>query len=287
MKAIRIAIILLCLMLTGGGAGASDHDKTLAYYRSGAFNAPILEGWTDQSGADFAQFELAEAQSIIRSALAPAADGLAAAKGELRDLLGRDSGQLVYDDKVNLADGTWRVFVFDIDAATTASIMARRSDAGFVVISFIERDPASRTLLLTMAQADETKDAADPELARVAEALVGIDLYALGEPDVLDLASGSWRLFRQPELSAMGMVFGNDSYLALREGEPGNLATVADGWNRTLLGFFITPDNSGYLALGLAAAFVILGLLVFSYFWRARSLDQDAALIQQLARADD
>ena len=84
------------------------------------------------------------------------------------------------------------------------------------------------------------------------------------------------------------MVFGNDSFLALAKGPIGvKLATLADAYFTVLLGFFITPDNSGYLALGLAAAFVTLGLLVFSYFWRARSLDQDAALIRHLARADD
>ena len=47
---------------------------------------------------------------------------------------------------------------------------------------------------------------------------------------------------------------------------------LADAYNRTLLGFFITPDNSRYLALGLAATFVILGLLVLgSLFWRERN----------------
>jgi len=287
MKPIRATAILLCLLLTCAGASGSDHDETVPYYRSGAFNAPILEGWANQSGADFAQFELAEAQAVIRTALVTAPDGLAAAQGALRDLLGRDIGQPVYDDKVNLADGTWRVFVFDIDEATTASTMTRRMDNASVVISFVERDPESRTLLLTMAQADETMDAAEPELAHAAEALVGTDLAGLGEPDVLELASGTWRVYRQPELTAMGTVFGNDSYLALQAGPPGDLATLADAWNRTLLGFFVTPDNSGYLALGLAVVFVILGGLIFSFGWRARNLQQDAALIQQLAQADD
>ena len=85
----------------------------------------------------------------------------------------------------------------------------------------------------------------------------------------------------------MGMVFGNDSYLALQAGPPGDLATLADAYNQALLGFFITPDNSSYLALGLAVVVLILGGLILSFGWRARSLDQDAALIQQLTQADD
>lgn len=279
--------ILLCLLLIGGSASGSDHEETVPYFRTGAFNAPILEGWANRSGADFAQFELTYAQATIRTALVAAGDGLAAAQAELGDLLGLDIGPPVYSDKVNLADGTWNALVFDIDEATTASAMARRSDRGFVVISFVERDPARRTALLTIAQADEAREGADPEIALAAMALAGSDLTGLSDPEVLDLASGTWRVFRQPELSAMGMVFGNDSFVALEAGEPGDLAALADAYNRALLGFFITPDNSRYLALGLTVAFVILGGLVMSFGWRARNQQRDLALIQQLAQADD
>ena len=146
MKLLRAAAILMCLLLFSGGAGGSDHDETVPYYRTGAFNAPILEGWTNRSGADFAQFELAEAKALIRTALAPAADGLAAARAEMRDLLGREIGQPVYDDKVNLADGTWRVLVFDVDEAT---ITKRR-----------------RCHMARRGAMPDTSDAADPELAR-------------------------------------------------------------------------------------------------------------------------
>lgn len=287
MKAKAIAVILICLLLTGGSASGSDHEATMPYYRTGAFNAPILEGWTNLSGADFAQFELADAQATIRTALIAAGDGIAAAQGELSDLLGLDIGQPVYSDKVNLADGTWHVLVFDIDEAITASAMARRRDKGFIVISFVEQHPAARTALLAIAQADESQEEADPEIALAALTLAGSDLTGLGDPEVIGLASGAWRIFRRPELTAMGMVFGNDSFVALQAGEAGDLATLADAYNRALLGFFITPDNSGYLALGLTVVFVILGTLIASFSWRSRNLRQELALIQQLAQAKD
>ena len=287
MKPLHGFAILLCLLLMAGGASGSDHDETVPYLRTGAFNAPILVGWTNQSGADFAQFELAEAQATIRTAQVAAGDGLAAAQSDLDVQLGLDIGQPAYSGKVNLADGTWHVLVFDIDEATTASVMTRRNDSGFIVISFVERDPARRTALLTIAQADEARDGADPEIALAAMALAGSDLAELGAAEVVDLASGSWRVFRQPELSAMGMVFGNDSYVALQAGEPADLALLADAYNRALLGFFITPDNSRYLAVGLAVTFVILATLVFSFSWRSRNLRQETALLQQLAQADD
>lgn len=287
MKPIPGVAILLCLLLIGGSASGSDHEETVPYYRSGAFNAPILVGWEDQSSDQIAQFQLAEAQATIRTALVTADDGLAAAQADLGDLLGQDIRQPLYNDKVNLADGTWHVLVFDIDEATTASVMTRRSDGGFIVISFVERDPARRTALLTIAQADEARDGADPEIALAAMTLSGSDLAELGDPEVIDMASGTWRVFRGLELVATGMVFGNDSYIALQTGEPGDLATLADAYNRALLGFFITPDNTRFLALGLAVTLVVLATLVFSFSWRSRNLRQEMALLQQLAQAND
>ena len=287
MTAKQLAAMLLCLLLIGGGASANDEPRTVPYYRAGAFNAPILEGWTNNSSADAAQFELAEAQATIRTALVSAADSLAAARSELRDLLGLDINQPVYDGKVNLADGTWRTLVFDLDEATTASVMARRNGSDFAVITFVERNPAARTLMLAITQADDSRDEADPEIVMAADTLAGISLERLNSVEVIDMPSGAWRVLRRPALTAMGMVFGNESYVAVQEGEPSELAALADAWNRALLGFFITPDNSRYLVLGLAAVFLILGTLVFSFSWRGRGLERDLALIQQLAQAGD
>ena len=282
----KIAVAIMLCLLLAGGASASDHDETLPYYRMGAINVPILAGWANQSSADFAQFELTEAQAIIRTAFVSAKNGIAAAQADLAKLLGADIGGPDYSDKVNLADGTWNVLAFDIDEATTASSMARRDDNGFIVISFIERNPAARTVLLAITQADESRDLADIEIARIAEAQSGFGLTQFSGVEVIDLASGTWRVYRSPALTAMGMVFGNESYVALQAGEPGDLAALADAYNRTLLGFFVTPDNSRYLALGLAVVILILGTLIFSFSWRARNIQRDLALIQQLAQSE-
>lgn len=286
MKPIPGVAILLCLLLIGGSASGSDHEETVPYYRSGAFNAPILVGWEDQSSDQIAQFQLAEAQATIRTALVTADDGLAAAQADLGDLLGQDIRQPLYNDKVNLADGTWHVLVFDIDEATTASVMTRRSDGGFIVISFVERDPARRTALLTIAQADDNLTDASPEIASAAMAIADVDMTYLAPVGIVALLSGEWIIYASDNVTAMGMVFGNDSYIALQMGEPGDLATLADAYNRALVGFFITPDNTRFLALGLAVTLVILATLVFSFSWRSRNLRQEMALLQQLAQAN-
>lgn len=280
-------VALICALLTTGLVMSEDGEETATpYFQTRAFNVPMLAGWDDQSGEAFAQFKLAEAEATIRTAIAPQDDVIAAVSAELSDAFGIEVGQPIYQDKVNLADGTWSVLVFDYGEETTASVMARLAGSGAVVISFVERDPVARTALLVMAQADDALDDPTPEIAVAVESVTGMSLSELNRAESVRLPSGEWTVYAGASMSAMGMIFGNDSYVALREGAPGDVAELADAWNRTLLGFFITPDSSSYLALGLAVVFVILGALAGSLFWRERGLRKDLALLEQLARED-
>lgn len=283
-KAIAIVAILLAQFAIGAvyaqdGAGAST-----PYFQATTFNVPILEAWENQSADDIAQFQLAEAQATIRTATVAAGDVIAAAEAELAVLTGLQVSAPLYSGKVNLADGTWHVLAYDLDESTTASVMARRAGERTVVISFVEQDPAARTALLALARTDETHDDAGREIALAMDAIGGGLPSVLEQAENVTLPSGEWVVYAGDGAAAMGMVFGNDSYVALREGAPGDLAALADAWNRTLLGFFITPDNSRYLALGLAVVFVILGTLIGSLYWRERNLRKDLALLEQLAR---
>ena len=138
MNARIILVVLLVALVASGTVIANDSDKTVPYFQARGFNVPILDGWEDQSSAEFAQFYLSDAQATIRIAVAPVNDAISAAEQDLEDLLGTGISQPVYSDKVNLADGTWNVLVYDIDAATTASVMSRLHEARSVVISFVE-----------------------------------------------------------------------------------------------------------------------------------------------------
>ena len=280
----RRSSIAICVLLAllAYGAGAQDSGDTVAYARTSGFNVPLLEGWEDQSTDEIAQFHLRAAKAVIRTALTEAKDALAGARAELEDSLGAALGEPAFAQKVNLADGTWHSLVFDIDADTTASAMARQDEAGIVVISLVESMPEARTLLLTLAQEDDTLEDATPEMALALESLTGAAFESLADTGSVNLPSGDWRVYGRDELRVMGMVFGDDSYVALQEGAADQLETLADAYNRTLLGFFITPDNSMFLALGLAATFAILGALLLSFWWRSRTITQDLALLRTL-----
>ena len=273
---------LLCLaLLLCGVAAAADDEATVAYYQSAAFNVPLLAGWQDQSGDDFAQFHLPAADATIRTTIVAQSDPRAAAESDLSAAFGITVDAPLYEDKVNLADGTWTVLVYQVDADTSASAMARKVDAKSVVVSLVEHDPAAQLMTLAMTQSDESAEDAANEIALAAEAL-SLDAPDSDSRETLELGSGTWLRLSGGAVTALGMVFGNDSFIALADGESEPLPQVADAWNTTLLGFFITPDNSAYLALGLAGMFAVLALLILSVIWRWRNTAQDMALIESL-----
>ena len=287
MRSILTVLALFCALLIAGVVHADDKEDKVAYIQSSAFNVPLLEGWENQSGDEFAQFHFAEAHATIRIALVSKGDPIAAAESDLVRTFGMQLGEATYQDKVNLADGTWTVLLYEPDAVTSASAMARREDSKTVVISFVESDPEARILMLTIAQSGDKREDAATEIDLAMSLLLLADANDSGETSALSLPSGEWMQVAGDGAIAIGMAFGNDSYLAIGEGKTENLPMLADAYNRTVLGFFVTPDNSGYLALALTAVFAILALLILSFFWRSRDIKKDLELIETLDQSGD
>lgn len=281
----RLAAVLLWTFLTTCSLLAQD--ETVPYFQSPAFNAPILEGWEDQSSESIAQFYQPTAQASIRTRVIAANSAVTAAEQDLQAWLGNPVEAPIYQDKVNLADGTWTALIYQIDEDTTASVMARAHETDVIVISFVEAHPAARIIMVTIAQADGAQDDAQTEMAAVLETFSIAGRADLSEPQTVTLPSGEWLLQAGETAAVMGRVFGNDSYLAIAEGDVDNLPELANAYHTSLLGFFVTPDNSDFLRLGLAALFGILGVLLFSFFWRGRNVQKELALVQALAREDD
>ncbi len=287
MRTILTLFGLFPILLCASPALAQGDQDTMPYIQLPAFNAPLLTGWENQSGAAYAQFHFAQAHATIRTALVENADPAAAAAADLEAATGAAFGQPIYQDKVNLADGTWQVLLYELAADTSASVMARRAGAQSVVISFVESDPDARVLMLTSAHNGEARQDATPEIERALSLLTSAAMPDLSEATALALPSGLWQQAAGDGLVAMGMAFGNDSYIAIGEGETDALPMLADAYNRTVLGFFVTPDNSAYLALALAASLGILALLILSFFWRARNIQMDLQMIESLQQAGE
>ena len=287
MRSILTIFALFFALLIVGLVHAEDGEGTVPYIHLSAFNVPMLEGWENQSGDEFAQFHFAEAHATIRTALVSNGDPGAAAQSDLVRTFGMQLGEAIYQDKVNLADGTWTVLLYEPDAVTSASAMVRREDSKTVVISFVESDPDARILMLTIAQSGDKREDAASEIDMAMRLLLLADANDSGVTTAHSLPSGEWMRVADNGTVAMGMAFGNDSYLAIGAGKTENLPMLADAYNRTVLGFFVTPDNSGYMALALTAVFAILALLILSFFWRTRDVRKDLELIESLDQSGD
>jgi len=285
MRSFLTLLSLAAILIFASVVLAQNDPDTVPYIRLSSFNAPLLEGWENQSGDDFAQFHYAQAHATIRSALIEIAEPVAAAAADLRRSFGIEVGAPIYQGKVNLADGTWTVLIYEPDGLASASVMARRAGSQTAVVSFVESDPEARILMLTIAQSGDGRDDAGTEIDLAVSLLASNKAADLAEAAALSLPSGEWTGVAGVSFLAMGMVFGNDSYLAIGEGATENLPKLADAYNRTVLGFFVTPDNSGYLALALAAVFAILALLILSFSWRSRNIQKDLQLIESLNQA--
>ncbi len=285
----RYILALLWTIISVFGVMAQDDEEELPvipYFQSYAFNVPMLEDWEDQSTEDIAQFYLADTQTTIRTHVVDNPDSISGAEQDLKAFFDSELPDPIYSEKVNLSDGTWAVLVYQIDDETTASAMSRQADGRSYVISFIESNPDVEIIMATIAHADADQADATPELAIAVETFTSTSADDLSNPETITLPSGEWVMQTADSVSTLGWVFGNDSYIAVADGEIDNLPELANAYNTTLLGFFVTPNNGNYLALGLAVSLGTLGILLFSIWWRARNLQKDLAVIQQLAEDD-
>lgn len=287
MKYLRLILIGLWLSIAFSGVIAQEDEElpVVPYFQSDAFNVPILETWEDQSTDNHAQFYHPEEQVTIRTAFVNGNDSIAGAKADLEAFLGTTLDDPVYSDSVNLADGTWAVLVYQVDTATTASAMAKRDEGRIYVVSFIETNPDAEIVMATIEHTEDSpEDDPSVEIATLVNLFTNSTRNAPENMETAELPSGEWHIQSYgDDIIAMGFIFGNDSYLALANGANDALPELANAYNTTLLGFFITPDNSGYLVLGLAFVLGVLFILAFSIVWRSRSLEKDLAVIQQLA----
>ena len=292
MSITRYLLALLWVIISVFGVIAQDEDSeddlpVIPYFQSYAFNVPILDGWDNQSTDDTAQFYLADAEVTIRTNVIFNSDSIAGAEADLEAFLETDLPDPIYSEKVNLSDGTWAVLVYQIDDDTTVSAMSRVDDGRTYVISFIESNPSATIIMATIAHGADDQNDPTPEIATAIETFTSTDPADLSDPEALILPSGEWTYQSADGVEAMGWIFGNDSYLAIVDGTIDNLPEIANAYNTTLLGFFVTPDNSGYLALGLVVSLGTVAILLFSILWRSQSLKKDLAVIEQLAEDDD
>jgi hypothetical protein len=286
-RSILLAVMLALVMLRPDALiGAQDAEATeeaadIPYYTapqvSRRFNVPIPPGWDNLSTVDYAHFASDAAGGDIYVIALDAADMAAGIDAALSRLLPDAALDLRLEGDVALDDGPWLQRVYTVDDGGRVTAYAHVRDDAVYVLLYVD-DAADGDQFTWIVQIDDE----DNFEAGLRAGLAQIDPTL--DADQADArADGDWtRLeFPQRDLSALAQTQGTRTYLVVGEGDDSPLDTGADFLN-LLLGFFITPMTDAYLALGLAAVFVIVLALVGSMAARYRNMQKDAELIQQL-----
>jgi len=307
MKQIAVRAGLLVILLLSafsidahdGIEGEHDHD-TIPYLRSNTgFNVPIPGGlWENQSTRDVALFVNESLEATIHVTAVRTLNDEEAIAQVLATFVDGALPEPTVNERIGLGSGTWTQQLFQIGDTSISTLALVRSDRTFV-ISFIEMSAdydayqLAVRLPLTEAAEDEAADAAaeaQPGITLALQQLFGEDFDT--EPattTTLALLSGAWALNgydTADSLKVLGFPFRDIVYTTIITGQDQAGLELADSFNTVFLGFFITPDNSRFLILGLAASGIILAALLASLWIRHRNVEKDLQLIEELTQDD-
>jgi len=126
----------------------------------------------------------------------------------------------------------------------------------------------------------------------ITEALAQIYPGFEGEPTStteVELSNGTWLRQEYNDIegeavSVLGQLRGNTTFVVIEQGEANKIERVNKAFYTVLFGFFVTPESTSYLYMGLATVFGFAGLLILSMVVRYRNALKDTELIRQLAQ---
>jgi hypothetical protein len=258
---------------------------TLEFYShpTERYNILVPTGWDNLSTDDGAR--------LVNDALGAQIDAFAM-RGDVEEWLrewapeaiGAPTLDLMNTSSVRLTTGEWtqRLYRLPESGMSALTVFSQRIDDVEHVITFGVREPVYAFVVpLESALADAAGASA---VVDAGVAALGLDATRVGE--IVSEERGATTWYQQ------ALRVGDEDYTALvrRSGELtadiilGTADAVApeDAVILTVVrDFFLTPDTTNFLALGLVAAFVILGAFVLSLWVRRRNLVRDEAVIRE------
>jgi hypothetical protein len=263
--------------------------QTLRFYShpTERYNILIPPGWADVSDGQGAQFANETLGARLWAFSLPGEDARAGLEAGAERALPGSAGSLIMLDTVNLITGEWAQAALRGEAASGAIFAQVYQGQTFIVAYASERGvvPLILPLAARVTQAD------------VASSLLSVALERLGLPVSPEIpltettAAGGAPTF-EAALDLDGQVYNawlrgsserTTDVLLLPEGPAADHAVLFT----VLRDFFVTPNTSDYLFLGLAVVAVILTLFVASLIARLRNLNADEAALHRLAQVDE
>lgn len=276
-----LAALLIGLLLAAGAAFAQEaepEDKpevTLYSHPTERYHVFIPPGWVDFSTPQFARMESDTTQIVARAF--PTGDvetALAQTLTEFLPNLADLTPTLL--DPVTLNNGVWQIALYPpIETGALTGFVQRYEDATYVLL--MRSGANSRPIFLPLP-ADGGLSAAVETAAELA-GFSAVSVTSAGEQavEVADQAYAPFTLTTETgEIEALARTVGGNAFV-LVGGSADDAAVFS-----IVLDFFITPETTNYLYLGIAVSAIILGVLVISMILRARGLHADLRTLQQL-----
>jgi hypothetical protein len=277
-RTILLALLLTGLMLAVGAAFAQETERdlvTLYSHPTERYHVFIPPGWQDFSTPQFAQMERGMTQMVGRSlptgsVESALADTLAAFAPNLADL----TPTLL--DPVTLNNGTWQIALYPpIEAGTLTGFVQRYEDVTYVLLMRSGAD--SRPIFVPIPVEGGLSAAVEAAAALAGFSEASVTSAGEEAVEVVDQAYTPFTLTTETgEVEAWARTVGGNA-LVLVGGAAEDAAVFS-----IVLDFFITPETTSYLYLGVAVSAIVLGLLVLSMILRARGLRADLRTLQQL-----
>ncbi len=275
-RSIWLALLLLAL---ASPAAAQEGQPRLQFFShpTQRFNILVPPGWQNRSDETRALLTDEARGQRIQALSVPTADVEAGIEAAVAQLL-PDAPEGVPADTVNLTNGQWQQRLYRLPDGTAATLYAQVfRDVTYVIL--YENSGGAFTFVQRVDAPVENADAAAQAMMR-ALALTGVTAQPEGETILTETAyvftlaadEGMYAGFVRPSGSATVDV--SFAPVGTLLDQPIILTVVRD--------FFVTPDTSLYLYLGLAAVAVIMALFVLSLIVRLRSLRHDEAALNAL-----
>lgn len=292
---IRIGAVLLALLLFSALIAAQDEtaDEDLpeieVYRSSESFNVPILPApWTltDQDGT--AIFEHTEFGARIEITAPRTLDDDEAIAEALRTLGIDEPGESLVDDRIGIPNGTWTQQVYSAEDTSISALALVRRDRTFVM-TLVEESPAYDAYHLAVrTPIENVQDVPqiDDGIALALDTLFSEPFPDDASREIVSVGSGDWLRLETDERTIAALQFGGITYTLFVTGDVDAVA-LADAFNTVFLGFFITPENDGFLYLGLGVTALIFVVFLGSMWIRQNNAKKDLALIEELARDDN
>lgn len=181
---------------------------------------------------------------------------------------------------VNLPNGEWTQEIFLAPDGTTISAFGQVYDNRTFILTFTHNLPDTDTYAVIVESADVQAGIVDA-IQRFIEPTIS------GDPtETRQISDGQvenrYELGDGQVLLAQGQVRGDFTYVILERGPADQVTTISNAFFSVLLSFYVTPNTTDYLLLGLGVVAAVTLLFIAYLVVRYNNLRQDLKTLEQL-----